>query len=48
MSDNQSDQPKQRTRRGLTIPVPKRDDVIRNLKKVARPGKGSTPNRPKK
>jgi hypothetical protein len=35
-------QPKQKTTKGHEIPVPKRSDVLRDLKKVAK-GKRSTP-----
>jgi len=35
----------QRTKKGLEIPVPKRGDFMRNLKKVAKP---SSPRSPKK
>ena len=35
MSDN--DQPKQKTPKGQDIPVPKRRDFMRNLKKAAKP-----------
>lgn len=30
------DEPAQRTKRGTEIPVPKRDDFLRDLKRVAR------------
>ena len=39
--------PKQRTPKDHEIPVPKRDDFLRDLKKVAK-GKPSTSRRPKK
>src|SRR3990172_1025908 len=43
-----TDQPTQKTPHGQEIPVPKREDFLRNLKKAARP-KPSTPRRrPKK
>jgi len=38
---------KQRTPKGHEIPVPEREDVLRDLKKVAK-AKPSTPRRPKK
>ena len=38
----------QKTPKGHEIPVPTREDVLRDLKKVAKPDKGSTPNRPEK
>jgi hypothetical protein len=45
---NAKEQPdrQQKTRKGLPIPIPKREDFIRNLKKVAKKP-GSTPGRPK-
>ncbi len=39
--------PIQKTPKGHEIPIPKRSDVLRDLKKVAK-GKRSTPNRAKK
>jgi hypothetical protein len=43
-----SDEPKQKTPKGHEIPVPKRGEFLRNLKKVAK-AKPSTPSsRPKK
>jgi hypothetical protein len=45
MDKNKS--PKQRTPKGHEIPVPKRGDVLRDLKKVAK-AKPSTPRRTKK
>jgi len=38
---------KQRTPKGEEIPIPKRGDFLRNLKRVSKVGK-SGPNRPKK
>jgi hypothetical protein len=38
-------EPKQLTPKGYKIPVPKREDVLRNLKKAAKP---SAPRRPNK
>jgi hypothetical protein len=38
---------KQKTPKGHEIPIPKRSDVLRDLKKVAK-GKRSTPDRAKK
>lgn len=32
-----TDGPKQETERGVTIPVPKRSDVLRDLRKIAKP-----------
>jgi len=40
-------EPTQRTEKGHEIPVPKRDDFMRDLKKVAKVPK-SAPRRPKK
>jgi hypothetical protein len=48
MSDSPSDQPKQKTEKGTEIPIPKRGEFLRNLKKVAKPAKDSTTDRPKK
>jgi hypothetical protein len=45
MPDDEKDQPKQTTRKGLTIPVPSRDEFIRNLEKVA-PKPKPDPSRP--
>jgi hypothetical protein len=39
-------EPKQRTEKGLEIPVPKRDDVVRDLRKGLK--MPSVPRRPKK
>ena len=41
-------EPTQRTPKGLEIPIPKRADFIRNLKKTAKKVVRSTPDRPKK
>ena len=35
--NNQTDQPKQKTPKGQEIPVPKREDFMRDLKKAAKP-----------
>ncbi len=45
MSDEK--EPTQKTPKGHEIPVPKRGDVLRDLKKVAK-GKRSTPDSAKK
>jgi hypothetical protein len=45
MSDDNDDQPKQRTPKGQEIPIPKREDFMRDLKKAAKP---STPKSPPK
>jgi hypothetical protein len=37
-------QRKQKTLKGHEIPVPKRSDVLRDLRKVAKGGKRSTPD----
>ncbi len=44
-----ADKPKERTQttpRGVEIPVPKREDVLRDLKKVAPPADKPPPQRP--
>jgi hypothetical protein len=38
----------QRTPQGEEIPIPKRSDFLRDLKKVAAPEKPKSQNRPKK
>jgi hypothetical protein len=49
MSDSQSDQPKQKTPKGLEIPVPTRKEVEEALHKMAKSKKPSVPTRrPKK
>lgn len=45
VKDRRSDQPTQKTLKGAEIPVPKRGDFLKNLKKAA---KASPPRRPKK
>ena len=40
-------EPTEQTPKGLTVPVPKRADVLANLKKLARVGKTSTPRSPR-
>jgi len=47
MSDDKGKKPKQRTPKGHEIPVPEREDFLRDLKKVAE-AKPSTPRRPNK
>ncbi len=42
------DQPTEQTPKGLTVPVPTRRDFFANLKKAAKPDKGSTPGGPEK
>jgi hypothetical protein len=44
--DSQSDQPREKTPKGLEIRIPTRGDFFRNLKKILR--LPSTPDRPKK
>jgi hypothetical protein len=39
MQEDQKDQPSEQTPKGLTVPVPKRDEFFGNLKKVAEPDK---------
>ena len=49
MSDRRSDQPKQKTPKGLEIPVPTRKEVEEALDKMAKSKKPSiTHRRPKK
>lgn len=43
---DETDQPKQKTPKGQEIPVPKRGDFLRNLKKAAKPS--TRKGRPKK
>lgn len=38
--------PTERTPKGFEVPIPKREDFLRNLKKIAKP-KGSATRRPK-
>jgi hypothetical protein len=40
--------PTEKTPKGYEVPIPKRADVLANLRKVARMGKRSTPRGPKK
>jgi hypothetical protein len=40
--------PTEKTPKGFEVPVPKRADVLANLRKVARVGKRSAPRGPKK
>jgi hypothetical protein len=35
-----SDQPKQKTLRGLEIPLPKRGEIMKAFEKIAKPKKG--------
>jgi hypothetical protein len=46
-TQSMSDKIKQRTPKGEEIPIPTREDILRDLKKVAK-AKPSTPRRPKK
>ena len=46
MSNDDADQPKQKTPKGQEIPVPKRGDFMRDLKKAAEPSTRKSP--PKK
>ena len=49
MPDKQKDQePTEKTPKGLTVPVPKRETFFDNLKRVAKPDKGSAPAPPSK
>jgi hypothetical protein len=47
MSDSQSDQPKEKTQKGLEIRIPTRREFFDNLKKTLRKP-SQTPDRPKK
>jgi hypothetical protein len=38
VEEGADDEPKQKTEKGLEIPVPKRDDFLSNLEKASRPG----------
>jgi hypothetical protein len=44
MADEKPAEPTQTTPKGLTIPVPSREDFIRNLEKVAPKPKSSRPD----
>jgi hypothetical protein len=49
MPEDQKDQQQtEQTPKGLTVPVPKREDFFANLKKAAEPDKGSAPDGSKK
>jgi hypothetical protein len=51
MPEDKKDQPQtEQTPKGLTVPVPKREDFFDNLKRVVEPDKGSAvpPKRPKR
>jgi hypothetical protein len=39
MPEDEKDQQTEQTPKGLTVPVPKRDDFLRNLKQAAEPDK---------
>ena len=41
-------EPTEKTPKGFEVRIPKRNEVLANLKKVARAGKPSTPRSPKK
>jgi hypothetical protein len=41
VGDSRDNEPKQTTPTGVEIPVPKREDVLRDLKKVAPPAEPS-------
>jgi hypothetical protein len=38
-------EPQQKTPKGYEIPIPKRDDFLRNLKKAAKPSGSRRPNK---
>lgn len=48
MPKDEKDQQAEQTPKGLTVPVPRRETFFDNLKKVAKPDKGSTPGGSKK
>ena len=41
MPDKPQEQPTEQTPKGLTVPVPRREDFLDNLKKVAEPDESS-------
>lgn len=43
MVDNQEPKPTQRTPKGLEIPIPEREDVMRDFRKAFRPHQPSEP-----
>jgi hypothetical protein len=48
MSDKpKRDEPKQKTRKGYEIPIPKRGEFLRNLGRVAKTENSETKGRPK-
>jgi hypothetical protein len=48
MSDKQQrDEPKEKTPKGLEVPIPKRDEFLRNLRKVSKTGGLVTKGSPK-
>jgi len=46
MDNDETDQPKQKTPKGQKIPIPKREDFMRDLKKAAKTSTRKSP--PKK
>ncbi len=48
MAPSKQEPPTEQTPKGLTVPVPKRDDFLGNLKKAAEPDKGSATSGSKK
>ncbi len=48
MSDkHKHDEPKQKTRKGLEIPIPRRGEFLRNLGRVSKVEDSETKSRPK-
>ena len=47
MSGDQKPDQKQKTEKGLEIPIPKKGEFLRNLKKVTKKPQTSTTDRPK-
>jgi hypothetical protein len=45
MPDEPDERPKQHTKKGYEIPVPTREEVFRDLEKVAKPRKPPSTNR---
>ncbi len=41
------DQPKEKTPKGLEVPIPKRSEFLRNLRKVSKTGESVTKGSPK-
>lgn len=48
VSDNQSDPKTQRTPKGAEIPIPTREEFMKNMRKAAKKPPASVPESPKK